>query len=57
MTNQTTSAIIKQFTKNGYMLLTELETDRRNKMVPFTELGIAYARKIIPQQPRRTLMP
>lgn len=47
-TKQTVSAIIKKFWKQGYISLTESETDRRNKIVRFTEAGIEYAGKIIP---------
>lgn len=47
-TKQTVSAIIKKFWKMGYLSLTESETDRRNKIVRFTEAGWAYAGKIIP---------
>lgn len=47
-TKQTVSAIIKKFWKLGYISLTESETDRRNKIVRFTELGKDYAGKIIP---------
>ena len=47
-TKQTVSAIIKKFWKLGYISLTESETDRRNKIVRFTESGKDYARKIIP---------
>ncbi|WP_124100587.1 MarR family transcriptional regulator [Ruminococcus sp. Marseille-P6503] len=47
-TKQTVSAIIKKFLKHGYVSLTESETDRRNKIVRFTESGIEYAKNIIP---------
>ncbi len=47
-TKQTVSAIIKKFWKQGYISLTESETDRRNKIVRFTEAGMEYTRKIIP---------
>lgn len=47
-TKQTVSAIIKKFWKQGYLSLTESETDRRNKIVRFTEAGKEYAKKIIP---------
>jgi DNA-binding MarR family transcriptional regulator len=47
-TKQTVSAIIKKFWKQGYISLTESETDRRNKIVRFTEAGMEYVRKIIP---------
>lgn len=47
-TKQTVSAIIKKFWKLGYLSLTESETDRRNKIIRFTEAGMEYTRKIIP---------
>ena len=47
-TKQTVSAIIKKFWKMGYLSLSESETDRRNKIVCFTEAGMEYTRKIIP---------
>lgn len=47
-TKQTISAIIKKFLKQGYVSLTESETDRRNKIVRFTNAGIEYTKKIIP---------
>ena len=47
-TKQTVSAIVKKFLKQGYVSLTECETDRRNKVVRLTEAGIAYTKKIIP---------
>ena len=47
-TRQTISAIMKKFMKLGYVSLTESETDRRNKIVRFTEAGLAYAETIIP---------
>ena len=47
-TKQTVSAIIKKFLKKGHVSLTEFETDRRNKIVRFTESGKDYAGKIIP---------
>ena len=47
-TKQTISAIIKKFLKQGYVSLTESETDRRNKIVRFTGKGLEYAAKIIP---------
>lgn len=46
-TKQTVSAIIKKFLKQGYIFLTESETDRRNKIVRFTDTGIEYTKKII----------
>ena len=47
-TRQTVSAIIKKFWKLGYLTMSESETDRRNKIVRFTEAGVEYTRKIIP---------
>lgn len=47
-TKQTVSAIIKKFMRKGYVSLTESETDRRNKIICFTEEGIEYVKKIIP---------
>ena len=47
-TKQTVSAIVKKFWKLGYLSLTESETDRRNKIVRFTEAGMEYTQKIIP---------
>lgn len=47
-TKQTVSAIIKKFWRLGYLSMTESETDRRNKIVRFTEAGLDYAGKIIP---------
>ena len=47
-TKQTVSAIIKKFLKKGYVTLTEVETDRRNKIIRFTEAGMEYAGGIIP---------
>lgn len=47
-TKQTISAIIKKFWKQGYLSLTESETDRRNKIICFTDEGKEYAKKIIP---------
>lgn len=47
-TKQTVSMIIKKFWKLGYLSLTESTTDRRNKIVRFTEAGKEYAKKIIP---------
>lgn len=51
-TKQTISAIIKKFWKQGYVSLTESETDRRNKIIRFTEAGTAYAAQIIPPAAR-----
>ena len=32
----------------GYLSLTESKTDRRNKIIRFTDEGIAYTKKMIP---------
>lgn len=45
---QTVSAIIKGYLAQGYVELTELPTDRRNKLVRLTETGWHYAEPIIP---------
>ncbi len=47
-TKQTISAIIKKFLKLGYISLSESETDRRNKIIHFTDKGYGYAENIIP---------
>jgi transcriptional regulator, MarR family len=47
-TKQTISAIIKKFLKSGYVTLAESETDRRSKIIRFTDKGYDYAKKIIP---------
>ena len=47
-TKQTVSAIIKKFLKQGYVKLTESETDRRNKIIRLTGEGKKYVKKIIP---------
>ena len=47
-TKQTVSAIIKKLLKQGYVVLNESESDRRNKIIRFTNAGIAYAKRIIP---------
>lgn len=47
-TKQTISAIIKKFLKQGYVKLTESETDRRNKIIRLTSEGKKYVKKIIP---------
>lgn len=46
-TKQTVSAIIRKFLKQGYVMLTESETDRRNKIIRLTSEGKKYVRKII----------
>lgn len=45
---QTISAVISRFVKCGYIILAEKDSDRRNKVIRFTEKGKEYARKIIP---------
>ena len=45
---QTISAVITRFVKNGYITLAEKDSDRRNKVIRFTEKGKEYAEKIIP---------
>lgn len=47
-TKQTVSAIIKKFAKQGYIAMEPSETDRRNKIIRFTEAGLRYTEKIIP---------
>lgn len=47
-TKQTISAIIKKFWKLGYLSLSEAESDRRNKIVRFTDRGREYTNNIIP---------
>lgn len=47
-TKQTVSAIIKKFLKLGYVSLTQSQTDRRNKIIRFTDAGAEYAGGIIP---------
>ena len=47
-TKQTVSAIIKKFLTQGYVSLTESKTDRRNKIVRFTNAGIEHTKNIIP---------
>lgn len=56
-TRQTISAIIKKFLKQGYVSLTECESDRRNKIVRLTDAGIEYTRNIIPPPPMRRSTP
>lgn len=45
---QTVSAIIKGYLERGYVSLTELPTDRRNKLVRLTAAGRKYAESIVP---------
>lgn len=47
LTKQTTNAIIKKFLLKGYISLTESETDRRNKIIRYTDVGKKYAKQII----------
>lgn len=46
-TKQTISAIIGKFIKKGYVSLTQSKTDRRNKIVRFTDAGREYTAGII----------
>lgn len=46
-TKQTVSAIIKKFLKQGYIVMEESPTDRRNKIIRFTKSGLSYTEKII----------
>lgn len=45
---QTISAIITRFGKKGYIMFAEKDSDRRNKVIRFTEKGKKYTEKIIP---------
>lgn len=45
---QAVSAIVKGYLAQGYVELTELPSDRRNKLVRLTEAGWKYAEPIIP---------
>ena len=45
---QTISAVITRFIKSGYITLCEMDSDRRNKLISFTEKGKKYAEEIIP---------
>ena len=56
-TKQTISAIIKKFLKQGYVTLTESETDRRNKVIHFTAAGKEYAKKSFLLLPTRKMTP
>ncbi len=47
-TKQTISAIIKKFLRLGYISITKSKTDRRNKIIHLTDIGIEYVNKIIP---------
>lgn len=44
---QSVNAIIRTFWKQGYVVLREDETDRRNKKIIFTEKGQRYADEIV----------
>jgi len=44
---QTVSAIVKGYLAQGYVEITELPTDRRNKLVRLTEAGWKYAEPIV----------
>lgn len=46
-TKQSVNVIIKTFWKQGYVVLREDETDRRNKRIIFTEKGQRYADETI----------
>lgn len=45
---QTVSAIIKGYLKLGYVEMTELAADRRNKLVRLTDAGWQYAETVVP---------
>ena len=45
---QTIAAVIARFRKKGYIVYEEVEADRRNKRIRFTETGREYAGAIIP---------
>ncbi len=46
-TKQTFSAIVKKFLKQGYVSLTESQTDRRHKIITLTPKGQVYTERII----------
>lgn len=46
-TKQTVSAIVQKFRRQGYLTLTESETDRRSNVIRLTPAGKAYAGDII----------
>lgn len=46
-TKQSVNMIIKSFWEQGYVILTELPTDRRNKLVQLSKKGQDYADKIV----------
>ena len=45
---QTIAAVTARFRKKGYIVYEEVEADRRNKRIRFTEAGREYAGAIIP---------
>ena len=45
---QTIAAVTARFRKKGYIVYEEVEADRRNKRIRFTETGREYAGAIIP---------
>ena len=45
---QTIAAVTARFRKKGYIVYEEVEADRRNKRIRFTEEGREYAGAIIP---------
>lgn len=47
-TKQTISAIVKKFEKLGYVYMEAVPSDRRNKIIRFTESGKRYTESIIP---------
>jgi DNA-binding MarR family transcriptional regulator len=47
LTKQTVNAAITSFLKQGYISLTEVESNRRMKAIHFTEKGLAYAEVIV----------
>jgi DNA-binding MarR family transcriptional regulator len=44
---QTVNLIIKSFLKDGFIKMTELESDRRNKIIRLTKKGKDYVQKYI----------
>ncbi len=44
---QTVNLIIKSFLKDGFIKMTELESDRRNKVIRLTKKGKEYVQKYI----------
>ncbi len=45
---QTIASIVNKFYGKGYVEYFEVEEDRRNKLIKFTENGVNYVKKIIP---------